>query len=79
MRDERSGSPQRQHNLGPGQYDTRNSTINGSDAIVYSFSKAGVLNQDDGYPGPGHYKIPTKFADIPPYSIPKQNEEFKYV
>lgn len=30
-------------------------------------------------PGPGHYKVPCKVADVPRYSYPSRPEEFKYV
>ncbi len=30
-------------------------------------------------PGPGQYKLPCTFADVPRYNIPDQKEEFKWV
>jgi hypothetical protein len=47
---------------------------------VVSFGKAlrKTFNCDNG-PGPGAYKIPVKFADVPKYLIPNQEEEFKFV
>ena len=79
IRDDRLGSPDKTQNPGPGSYDQRSYNVHGNDSVVYSFNKSEPVNHDDGYPGPGHYKLPTKFADIPPYSVPKQSEEFKYV
>ena len=65
---------------GPGQYDARDyNVLSGKSSIVYSFSKDEPHEGVDPTPGPGHYKIPCKFADVPSYSMPNRNEEFKYV
>jgi len=48
----------------------------------YGFgTQARSLEKKDGSPGPGHYKVPVKVADVPKYSLPsnKYGEEFKYV
>lgn len=65
---------------GPGQYDARDyNVLSGHSSIVYSFSKADVHDNVEPTPGPGHYKLPSKFADVPSYSMPNKNDEFKYV
>ena len=30
-------------------------------------------------PGPGHYKVPTKIADVPAFAMPNRSQESKYV
>ena len=70
---------------GPGDYDKkmlydgRDYNISGQYSIHYSISKGEAKDHDDGIPGPGHYKVPCKFADVPKYLMPNQSEEFKYV
>ena len=34
---------------------------------------------DDKSPGPGSYKIPTHVSNVPSYSMPNRNPEFKVV
>ena len=67
---ERSISPNRQHNLGPGAYEAIDSNIAGHTSLVYSIPKGDKREDISDTPGPGHYKIPVKFADIPSYSKP---------
>lgn len=66
-------------NPGPGAYDARDYNLSGYTSIAYTIPKDESPERDNGYPGPGHYKIPVKFADVPRYILPNQNEEFKYV
>jgi hypothetical protein len=76
----RSMSPGRdQSNLGPGAYNNRDHDITGNNSICYTIPKGEKKEGDDGYPGPGHYKIPCKFADTNAYSKINQSDEFKYV
>ena len=30
-------------------------------------------------PGPGFYKVPCTFGDVPRYNLPEQDEQFKWV
>ena len=65
---------------GPGQYDNRNYDATGDSVIVYTIPKGENKEPVENTPGPGHYKIPVKFADVPRYSNNMvQNEEFRYV
>lgn len=60
---------------GPGAYYFKNMTHTG-----ISFANAKRLEvKKDFVPGPGTYRVPVKFADVPKYLIPKQDENFKYV
>jgi hypothetical protein len=62
---------------GPGNYDSelRNSQFGG-----ISFAKAirqGERNH--GIPGPGTYRVPVKFADVPKYILPSQEDRHRFV
>ena len=49
----------------------------------YSFGtgkRHNIINSSTVGPGPGNYKVPCKFANVPRYSIRRQKtEEFQYV
>lgn len=54
---------------GPGQYyDDRDYDPTGNSVIVYSIPKGENKEPVNDTPGPGHYKIPVKFADVPRYN-----------
>lgn len=36
-------------------------------------------DKKDNSPGPGHYKVPVKVADVPRYSLPNHPEEHRFV
>ncbi|CDW83428.1 UNKNOWN [Stylonychia lemnae] len=59
---------------GPGMY---NPKLPPGRAVV--IDKNEKEKRDDGMPGPGHYKVPSTFADVPKYNMPNQSEEFKWV
>jgi hypothetical protein len=61
---------------GPGNYNVRN--ILGGPGYGFGSSGRGTLGKDE-VPGPGHYKVPCKVADVPGYSMPNRAEEYKYV
>ncbi len=60
---------------GPGAYDAKETSNLG---ISFTHSKR-LTFQKNEIPGPGAYRVPVKFADVPKYLIPKQNETFKFV
>ena len=62
------GSPRKDQMPGPGEYDNRDNNVAGHSVIVYSIPKGENKEPDNGTPGPGHYKIPVKFADTNSYS-----------
>ena len=76
---EKTWSPSREVNMGPGIYDQRDYTIGSGVGIAYTIPKNEKEGRDNRSPGPGHYKLPCKFADNPPYSNSGQLEEFKWV
>lgn len=49
-------------------YDSRDYNMNGHYSIKYSISKNEHPEPANDNPGPGHYKLPSKFADVPSYS-----------
>jgi len=53
---------------GPGEYDNRDYNIGGHSVISYTIPKGENKGPVEDTPGPGHYKIPVKFADVPSYS-----------
>lgn len=60
---------------GPGAYDFKNKS-----SLAVSFTHSQRLNHKyDTNPGPGAYRVPVKFADVPKYLIPQQNDSFKFV
>jgi hypothetical protein len=61
---------------GPGNYNIRNG--NASNGFGFGSSTRGKGGNDET-PGPGHYKVPCRVADVPRYSMPNRLEEFKYV
>lgn len=61
---------------GPGAYERPQE----SKDLGVSFTHSKRLNlQKDENPGPGAYRVPVKFADVPKYLIPNQNESYKFV
>ena len=65
---------------GPGNYKTNTSSCNGP---KYGFGtmqrpEIGGKKPTDT-PGPGHYKIPCKVADLPTFAIQNKSDEFKYI
>lgn len=64
----KQGSPRKDNLPGPGEYDNRDYNIQGHSVIVYSIPKADKQDPPNDTPGPGHYKLPAKFADVPRYS-----------
>lgn len=82
----RSISPNRDNSANGGEfydpkmlYDSRDYNMNGHYSVKYSISKGEPKEQDNGNPGPGHYRLPSKFADVPSYSMVQSNPDFKYV
>ena len=65
---------------GPGNYDTSKMYILNKSVGGVSFGKS-IRDSMKGndLPGPGHYKVPVKFADVPKYLIPKIDDEFRFV
>ena len=66
--DKREGQP------GPGMYDPKL-----GEGQSFKFDKAEYNREGDKHPGPGYYYIPVKFADVPRYLIPEQEEQYKWV
>ena len=65
---------------GAGTYEFANKTKASAPSYGFGTSKRvdpGVKKLN--VPGPGGYKIPVTVADVPTYSMPNRNEEFKYV
>jgi len=59
----KSWSPNRDNNVGPGMYDSRDYDIQGGHVICYTIPKNEREPGDDGTPGPGHYKLPYKLGN----------------
>lgn len=38
-----------------------------------------IKYRENGVPGPGQYKIPVQFAQVPDYLIPGREESVKYI
>jgi hypothetical protein len=53
-----------------------NKTFNGGNIFSKDSRSRERLND---VPGPGTYKLPVKFADVPSYLIPSKEESSKYV
>jgi hypothetical protein len=53
---------------GPGQYDVRG-RLGGPKWGFGAEERAGITNSPHGQPGPGHYNLPSKFADLPKYAL----------
>jgi hypothetical protein len=47
------------------------------------FNRFGIgkrpVPKDPQIPGPGAYKIPSKFANVPKYLIPEKNDDYKFI
>jgi len=65
---EREGSP------GPGLY---NPKLPSGRSVIFDKNEKDL--GQDMHPGPGYYKVPCTFADVPKYVMPNQTEEFKWV
>ena len=63
---------------GPAVYNTNLSSIRGP-RYQFGTSKREEHRKKETSPGPGHYKLPVKFAEVPRYALPNQKEEFKFV
>eukprot|EP00347_Sterkiella_histriomuscorum_P004104 403361737 len=60
---------------GPGTYDLKNKS-----SLAMSFTQTQRLKvKYDENPGPGTYKLPVKFADVPKYLIPNRDDSLKFV
>ena len=62
---------------GPGTYNYNSKEVNQS-GVTFTHAKRLHVKYDEN-PGPGAYRVPTRFADVPKYLIPKQDESFKFV
>ena len=60
-------------------YDPREDFVSDHYSVSYTIPKGEKRDPNDNTPGPGHYKLPCKFADTPGYSGIKNNEEFRWV
>jgi hypothetical protein len=77
---DRSGSAGREREPGPGQYDLRDSGVTKFSSIAYTIPKGEIRDNVKDTPGPGHYPLPSKFAELPSYAMPNKNaNEFRYV
>lgn len=65
------------HVPGPGAY-MYSRELTSKPSHVFGTEKRSS-NKKSGIPGPGYYKIPCTFADVPLYLIPNRNMEFAYV
>ncbi len=64
------------NNPGPGGYNHIEMIKSGPKAAIGRSSRNEMISKDVT-PGPGSYKVPSKIADVPGYSLP--GNEFKYV
>jgi len=53
---------------GPGQYDVRG-RLGGPKWGFGNEERAGIAGSPTNHPGPGHYTLPSKFADLPKYAL----------
>ena len=60
---------------GPGAYDQQNMSLTG---ISFARDKRAKL-RETGVPGPGTYKIPVTFANVPTYLIPGRDESVRFI
>jgi len=64
---------------GPAAYNTEDKTLSKTMSGV-SFAKALRENmKKDRTPGPGDYKLPSKFADVPRYNVTSMPESARFV
>ena len=64
---------------GPGQYNSsKNKVSKAAPAFGFGTGKR-TKGGDEGIPGPGHYHVPCKVADVPRYLQTKQPEEFRFI
>lgn len=49
------------------------------EGVSFKFDKSERPMDHDNTPGPGHYYIPVKIADVPRYNLKEQNEQYKWV
>jgi hypothetical protein len=64
---------------GPGGYDPFLSNKKSSPRYMFSKMKREGINKTYDSPGPGAYRMNSKVSDIPTYSMPNKQNEFKYV
>jgi len=63
---------------GPGNYDG-NYHIKSPSSIGVKFNKADPKPKTADTPGPGSYRLPAKFNDLPSYALPNRPESSRYV
>lgn len=68
----------KKHVPGPGAY-MYSRELTSRPAYVFGTEKKLSYKKSSGDPGPGYYKIPCTFADVPLYLIPNRSMEFAYV
>ena len=64
---------------GPGNYDTPGYFNPANKPGGFSFGKDAPKPKGNDLPGPGHYYIPVKVADVPDYANPGQNKDYRVV
>lgn len=64
---------------GPGAYDSHLKHKKDAPKFGFGSSTRPHLNGPNDSPGPGHYKINVKVAEIANFAIPGRSEEFKFV
>lgn len=65
---------------GPGAYKVGGErAVEGPKYVFGSSERSRGKSPGDGTPGPGSYKIPSKIADLPPFAMPNQKDEFRYI
>ena len=62
-------------NPGPGIYQNK-SQLSGPKFGFGSCQRMPVKNLQE--PGPGTYKIPSQISNVPAYSMPRKNPEYKF-
>jgi hypothetical protein len=76
-RSEITGSPSKENQPGPGEYNTRGSSTAQNQS--YSIGRSKRRDNKNHNPGPGQYKVPYYVSDVPSYVMPNRPEEFKFV
>ena len=67
---------------GPGNYvNTAENWMRRSPSFSFGSSKRPEMggSKQNATPGPGHYKVPVKIADVPDYAMPNRKDASKYV
>ena len=65
-------------NPGPGNYNVNTHCNCSSGGFGFGTSTRSNFGKE-ATPGPGHYKVPCKVADVPRYAYPARSEQFKFV